>query len=360
MNKLIFLFLFVAIGSQANELILTPEQASLQGFSLILITQDIRAEDSLPWLKNSLDWPVVSINPNDPIGNDMVQFQDYGSPYYHGGQDIVAPNQEKVYAPITGVLEGGYYSYTENNDGSLSKWFKPWPASGNKLYFELAIVSPEGYRFEMHHVDPTNLPQAILDALNQGGVSIMAGSEIGRVVTWPMGSYHHIHYNIVEPNGVIRVNAEWVSKIKLDQALPQIQNVFVMTDELNAKELQSGEKLGAKTVELVVRSIDQRLNGGYEHPPARLQAIFQTPSGEVVVGWDFRQRLIGPDGQWPDLFSFYKKSLRTSKGSYRTWGDYGKGNFLIRLDLPKSLYGDFYIEAEDMNGNVTRSETYRR
>ncbi len=358
MLKIIISLLLLSFGARADILIMSTEEARMQGFTEVEVDISLKGEEELPWLKNSLSLPVEPRNHLDPVGNDTVQYQNYGTPYYHGGLDIVSAYQQKVYAPVTGILEGGYYSYTDNPDGSMTKHWKPWPANGQRLYFELAVVTPEGYRFELHHVDPKNLRPETIQALNQGGVSVMAGAELGAVVPWPISSYHHIHYNIVEPNGKIRVNPEWVSELKPDSVNPSLLGVFVQdSKKTTARELTGGEAVSKAVKEVVVYAQDLRRDNGYEHPPARIQVY--DSEANVVSGWDFRKRLIQANGQWPPLWDFYLKSILTDKGRLNTRGDYGYGEFLIRLDISK-VTSDFYIELEDMNGNITRSEVFSR
>ncbi len=67
--------------------------------------------------------------------------------------------------------------------------------SGDPLYWEVAILDPEGYVWQFHHIDHTTIPQEIHDAyqayLNDPdtGGSVEPGTWIGDIVEWPVESF---------------------------------------------------------------------------------------------------------------------------------------------------------------------------
>lgn len=79
--------------------------------------------------------------------------------------------------------------------------------SNSYLYWEVAILDPEGYVWQFHHVDNTTIPQEIHNAyqayLNDPdtGGFVDPNTYIGGIVNWPVESFgyffHHIHLNIL-------------------------------------------------------------------------------------------------------------------------------------------------------------------
>jgi hypothetical protein len=345
------IFLFVQ-SAHADELFMSREEALINGY--LPIENSGRSNDfachALPWEKHSLKWPLKFRNDADPVGNDMVQFQDYGAPYYHGGQDLVSRAGEKLVAPINGRLEGGHYSYTRNANGSKTKNWIPWPGKGSPNYFELAVVTAEGYRFEFHHVDRANLPGSTVEALNKGGAQVEAGAHIGNVIKWnEEEDYDHIHYNIVEPGGLLFVNAEYTSAVFPDSIKPEIIKVFAMNGKTPV--VYTGGPLSFHPTEFVIATKDSRFEGGYEHPPAKVIVEFANGSHS---GWDFTQTLATADCGWPHIWDFYQHTLTDPDGLlWETWGVYGKGQFLIRVPVPANAKSPFKISVSDMNGNTS-------
>lgn len=93
------------------------------------------------------DWPFVW----DQMGHLLSSYQGYGSldsAYFHHGIDMVS-NQPNV--PVY-TRSGGQVVNVEN--------YNTPPA----LYWEVAILDPEGYVWQYHHVDRESIPQSIFDA----------------------------------------------------------------------------------------------------------------------------------------------------------------------------------------------------
>jgi hypothetical protein len=297
--------------------------------------------------QNSLPWPVPFLDNKEPIGNSMIQFQNYGFAYYHGGDDLLSKDQYWVTTPVSGWLEGGHYGYSGNPDGSMTKHWIPWPNSGDEMYFELAIITDEGLRFEFHHVDRQTLPAETIAALNKGRVRIEAGTKIGKVVDW--GSYYdHVHYNIVTPEG-LRINPEFVSEMIPDNQEPEVEGIYAI-DENNKVQAFTGGKLSYRPKEFIVAGFDRKNSKSpYKHPFHMTMLRFESGA---VSGWDFRAVMKTLDGHWPSLTEFYLPSLRTPRGAtLKTFGDYGDGFNLVRLKVPANASGKFVIEIADMNGN---------
>ena len=297
--------------------------------------------------KNVLPWPVEFLDASEPIGNSMIQFQNYGYPYYHGGCDLLSKEGWWITTPVSGFLEGGHYSYSGNADGSMTKHWIPWPKRGEAAYFELAIVTDEGLRFEFHHVDRPSLPQETIDALNKGGVRVEAGTKIGRVLEWG-STYDHIHYNIITPEG-LRINPEYVSEQISDTQEPEVEGVYAI-DQSGRVHSFSGGHLNFVPREFIVAGFDRKnAKSPNQHPFHSTLLKFANGTG---VGWDFRAVMATMDGRWPALWEFYLAKLRTPSGQkLETFGDYGAGFNLVRLLVPQGASGQFEIEVKDMVGN---------
>src|SRR6185312_1912041 len=140
--------------------------------------------------EHSLPWPVRFQDAEHTLGNVMNQYQPFGDPYYHGGDDLRVDAGAGVSAPVAGRLEAGAYSYAARADGSLEKYWKPWPQTGDPTYFEVAVISDDGLRFEFHHVDRDSLPAAIVAKLDAGGGRVEKGELLGRAVEFPVAGYN--------------------------------------------------------------------------------------------------------------------------------------------------------------------------
>ena len=312
----------------------------------------VRVQSDLP---QNIPWPITFLDAGHTIAQNYVNFQDYGDggPYYHKGCDLRTQAGSWVKAPVTGVLEGGYYGYSNNPDGSQKKFWKPWNGQTHSdPYFELALVTQDGYRFELHHVNSLNLPQSTIDALNKGGVVIPAGTNIGHVLPWPDGVYNHIHYNIFRQDGVIE-NPEFHSLQVPDHVPPKIYGVYGLQANGSVIQLNSGGTVSNGIKEIVVATTENRDNDTYVQTPPFIGLHFD--SGAQTI-WDFRHFLITADGKWPDIREVFLPALRLPNGQrVVTFGQFGKGMFLMRLKVPTST-GHFTIKVGDTAGNFSNFE----
>ena len=64
----------------------------------------VARETSLP-PAHALSWPVRFQDPEHTLGNVMAQFQPFGDPYYHGGDDLRVDAGADISAPVDGMLE---------------------------------------------------------------------------------------------------------------------------------------------------------------------------------------------------------------------------------------------------------------
>lgn len=308
-----------------------------------------RFEDRLP-RAHTLPWPVTFQDTSHALANVMAQFQPFSHPpYYHGGCDLRVSEEAEVRAPVSGRLEAGHYGYATQPDGSMIKYWKPWPQSGDSAYFEVAVVSDDGIRYELHHVERSSLPAGIVAILNSGGGRVAAGELLGRTYYWPDGEYHHIHYNIILPSGV-RVNPEFVSPLLPDRLAPEIQAVFAVMSDGSVRQYKGG-RLAQMPSEFVLAVIDRQDESVYEHPPSFARLRFETGA---ETSWDFRQSLVGNDGRFPPIWDFFVKNIVAPSGqNYSTDGGYGVGLSLVRLKVPKGAAGRFEMVVGDIAGNIS-------
>ncbi len=294
---------------------------------------------------HSIPWPVAFASETKTIANSMTQFQPFGDPYFHGGCDLRVRPNEKIYASASGTLEAGHYGYTKNPDGSLKKYWKPWPQNGEALYFELAVVDEMGIRHEYHHVDRSSLTAEVTQILNSPEKLVSAGMYLGNTIYWPGSDYHHIHLNLILPDET-RLNPEYYFPLVTDSEPPQVWNLFLRT-QAGWETLTSNDFL-VRPLEIAIQTSDRKNGSPYENPPVFAKIEFENGA---QFQWDFRERL-WHEGAFPQLSQFFQFQLRSSDGrNYRTEGGYGTGRSLIRLPIPPTAAGSFRIVLEDMAGN---------
>lgn len=343
MINIILLFLAL-IPAQASERILPPSVLLKEGYERVPYIRPTEAAPLPP--PHSLSWPVEFQDAAHSVANSMAQFQPFGRPYFHGGCDLSVRANAALRSPIAGRLEAGHYSYSTRADGSLEKFWKPWPADGDDLYFEVAVVAESGIRFEFHHVDRDSLPAEIVQKLQSRDPRVGAGDLLGNTIYWPGNDYHHIHYNVIDPSGV-RINPEFVSPLVPDATPPELRGAYAETPSGNV-DFGNG-KFSAAPSSFVLALLDRYDHSVYEHPV--VLARLQFASGEKTE-WDFRQTLTNSQGVFPSLWDYFVESFRTPNGRrIYTEGGYGTGQSVIRLKVPAGARGAFTIEVEDMSGN---------
>jgi len=296
---------------------------------------------------HALAWPVRFQDAAHTLGNVMAQFQPFGDPYYHGGDDLRVDAGADILAPVEGKLEAGHYSYAAHPDGSLEKFWKAWPEDGDPTYFEVAVTADDGIRYEFHHVDRGTLPAEIVAKLDAGGGRAAKGELLGHAIEFPLAGYNHVHYNVVLPNGT-RVNPEYASALLPDHLAPTILHAFAVSPSGDARDFGGGT-VAAPVAEFVLHVVDKQDDNVYEHPPA--YALLRFDSGAQTL-WDFRQTLTGASGAFPPLWDFFLESISTPAGSFATEGGYGTGASLVRLKVPDGARGGFTIEVGDVAGNA--------
>lgn len=308
-----------------------------------------------------LIWPVEFENlAQNSIGFGLAQFQSNWAykEYFHGGCDLVAKKDSDVRAPVSGRIEGGYYSYSyvDGGNGYLKKYWIPLEESAgkevNKDYFEIAIVTEDGFRFELHHIDPRNI-EPLIKQLILEKKQVSAGQKIGTVKEFPYQiqkhDYNHIHYNVIGPGGQ-RINCEWVSKKLSDDTAPEILGVFAQVGDQYI-QVARGEKLTQRPREFLVEALDRKTGSFFPQQPAVVQLHFSSGTGKV---WNFRYAIEDEAGLPPKISDVYKFEFQDVGGVKRvTQGDQDGVRLFFRLQVPEGAAGDFEISVEDFAGNRT-------
>jgi hypothetical protein len=302
---------------------------------------------------------------SEQFGAVINQFQDWTSPaYFHAGIDIRGEQNQDVIAPVSGRLEGGYYSYVDEVDGRSTKYFLPLrevldgkaqPPWG-KSYFEIAITDGNGFRFELHHVDPDLLTESIKTRILENQF-VAAGEVVGQLVVWNrylLGvRFHHLHYNIVSPDGIY-LNPFALSEPINDTIAPQIVALYSPilpgpcgTSFPRLDPANDLSKLANKGY-LVLEAFDQIFGGRESLAPAMLRADFD---GQKPFLWDFTQALELPSGQRPNISKMHLYYLCTDKGSLQPASR--SNHFYYIIPLPAGYSGNVRVTVTDQVGNST-------
>jgi hypothetical protein len=233
----------------------------------------------------------------------------------------------------------------------MQKQWHAWEGeSSHDPYFELAVVTPDGYRFELHHVDSETLPQVTLDALKKGGVTLPAGTVVGHVNAWAFSpeQYPHVHYNIVAPDGV-RLNPEYYSVAVPDHEAPTIHGVYALMNTGNSVAVSASGSVPAGALEIIVAATDRHDGDAYVQTPPYIELALDSGA---KLGWDFRRTLQGPDGHFPDIRKTFISDISLENGTtLETFGQYGEGLFLFRFPVDERMHGEFKITVGDTAGN---------
>lgn len=222
-------------------------------------------------------WPFAL----DSIGWNMQSYQGYGgTPYFHHGMDMM-----KTYGTMVYNRSGGQVINIEN--------YQP----GMELYWEVAILDPDGYIWQYHHIDSNTIPEYIWDKYAQYQANPATGgfvppdTYIGNIIEWPVWSFgkqfNHIHLNILAAGGVY-VNGFAFHLPLPDTAGPQIQSVGL---------LQNGQPYTGNTIEgnysLYVQANDLILDDVFYLPPWKI--AFSVDGGPLHTTWQFDTLPGGPD-----------------------------------------------------------------
>ena len=234
--------------------------------------------------------------------------QDPREAYFHHGIDMVTPTHGvPVYSHTGGQVvnvenyynAGGYYGY---------------------LYWEVAILDPEGYVWQFHHIDHTTIPQEIHDAyqayLNNPdtGGFVEPGTRLGDIVEWTEASFgyifHHIHLNILAAGDIYINPLEFHEPGNyVDTQDPVIHEIGLLNGNT---PLQGNTVNKGTSYSLYLKASDLYMSEVYYLPPHKIEFMLDG-SGEWISFWDFHTF---PGGSNTKQFvnDFYIPGL--TKGNY--------------------------------------------
>ncbi len=280
----------------------------------------------------------------DSIGWTMQSYQDYGSPYFHHGTDMMKMWGTEVYN-----RSGGQVINIEN--------YNP----GWDLYWEVAVLDPDGYIWQYHHIQCQTIPQLIQEKYQEyladpinGGV-IPADTHIGNIIEWPVWSFNkqfnHIHLNILATGGVFVNGFEFHNPLP-DTVSPEIQGVGL----LQYGQLHPGDDIQGN-YSLYVHARDLILDDVYYLPPWEIN--FSVDGGPEQTTWRF-DTLPGGASDTAYLDDFYVVPP--------TCGNYDCRNYYIDLGfIPNSQFvfpstggqHSVLVTVSDYTGNSdTQAYTY--
>lgn len=214
-------------------------------------------------------WPFAL----DSIGWSMQSYQDYGgTPYFHHGTDMM-----KMFGTNVINRSGGQVVNIEN--------YNP----GWDLYWEVAVLDPDGYIWQYHHINQFTIPQNIWDKYAEyqidpiNGGFIVPDTYIGDIIEWPVWSFgkqfNHIHLNILAAGGVYVNGFEFHDGLP-DTVGPEIQGIGLLK---NGQIYPNGPIEGDYS--LYVRARDLILDNVYYLPPWDI--TFSVDGGPEQTTWRF-------------------------------------------------------------------------
>jgi hypothetical protein len=276
----------------------------------------------------------------DSIGWNMQSYQNYGgNPYFHHGMDMM-----KIYGTEVFNRSGGQVVNIEN--------YNP----GNPLYWEVAVLDPDGYIWQYHHIDQPSIPQLIWDKYAEyqldpeNGGFIPPDTYIGDIIYWPVASFNHIHLNILAAGGIY-VNGFAFHDPLPDDDAPEIQGIGLLQNHQihPGNDIEGEYSLYVHTRDFILGNISE-----YYLPPWEIS--FSIDNGPFQTTWRF-DTLPGGADRYAYLNDFYVVP---------TCGDYNCRDYYIDLGfIPDSQFefpvtgGVHTVEVmvSDFAGNTT-SQTY--
>lgn len=281
------------------------------------------------------DWPYKL----ESIGHSMASYQNYGgSPYFHHGLDIRGPDGTDVIATFRGQV------VNIENYGS------------GPLYWEVALIDPNGCLWQYHHVKKESIPQKIHDAYSAWKKDktkgfVEKGTLVGKIITWPVNTFgeyfHHVHLNILDHNKKY-LNPYSFMKNLNDKVGPKINQIGIIK---NKRKTPGNEVSGDYT--LYVDSTDLVLHDKFILPPYSLHYYFNDKPEKKYTVWQF-DSLPGGSSNKKDVETFY-----VSGRSDLTCGNYQCRRVIIdlgythKLPKEKGTY-EITVEAKDFSGNSAK------
>lgn len=258
------------------------------------------------------EWPFAL----DSIGWSLQSYQDYGgTPYFHHGMDMM-----KMWGTQVFNRSGGQVINIEN--------YQP----GWDLYWEVAVLDPDGYIWQYHHIQMETIPQYIWDKFEEwqidpvNGGFIDPGTHIGNIIEWPVWSFgkqfNHIHLNIIAAGGYYVNGFEFHNPLPDDDG-PEIQSIGLLDQNNNVVPGNNA----SGNYSLYVQSRDLILDDVFYLPPWEFKFSLDCGPEQTTYRFD---RLPGIDRS-DYLFDFYAVPP--------TCGDYDCRNYYVDLGfIPESHF----------------------
>ena len=127
-----------------------------------------------------INWPLSPRTAPHALGNSYGEYQNYGGgAYYHPGIDILGNAGDSVFA-----VKAGYVKAILTTAAELH-----WRAA---IGDSAAPVACDGYLYA--HLDVETIEVAPGDAVAEGQF-------LGRLVSWPVAQFHHLHFVKIRQSG---------------------------------------------------------------------------------------------------------------------------------------------------------------
>ncbi|MBX2863911.1 MAG: M23 family metallopeptidase [Leptolyngbyaceae cyanobacterium MAG.088] len=180
---------------------------------------------------------------------------------FHHGLDLLADAGTAIYAPVSGkVAMQNYY-----------------PRANTPYTYEVSIQTETGYRWELHHIDETTIPDSVRQ-LAQTGEDVEAGTFLGEVFdATVVNTLPHLHLNVLDPEGYYVNPRQFLPEID-DEIAPTIRGLYLVNDQGNVVENPS-----SGDYELVVDVVDAIPPSTIDQSIYRLEVTSQ--SGEETTLW---------------------------------------------------------------------------
>lgn len=348
--KLLLIVLF-SINLLSSELVLSKMMLQKNGYQ----KQDYAHKRELKTDEtgHKLSWPFDEPYKKGFIGNNFAQFQPYSpTPGYHGGVDMILEKSSWVNSPISGRLEAGHYGYENNPNGSATKWWKPWPQTGEDAYFEVAVIADNGLRYELHHLDRSSLTKEIIAQLKSDTPQIKEGQRIARVYTWrTFFHYHHVHLNVIDPAGN-SLNPESHFETIEDSIAPTIK--FLAVYKNKSQWINNKDTLSEKPEAIIFIGYDKKNSNQFNQAPLIYRI---TNMNKTIAEYSFLDDLKGRFSKVQDLRDVYPKHITLPNGKVlnHNTGYYPREvEFAVKLNFKETDLSKVYnLEVLDANNNKT-------
>jgi len=297
-------------------------------------------------------WPLGPGNILQPNGNNIYEFQNYGgSSYYHDGLDVLGQGGDPCYS-----VDDGYVS--------LIRVSEP-------LYTGLIINYTRGQDkgWLYWHITYSTIPFI-------EGDPVAESDRIGNIATWPVASFHHVHFTRSYYPGLIG----WYDSV--DNAI-EFMEPAVETDAPEFRETESsqwfsfcednstvrvdpgavkgqvdvialiGDKIGHPTWVLVPYEITWWVTGenGNVPPTTFLKFTGATPPSATVTTVVYKR-----EGQWYTRGDYNNRDFYFIVTNTDGDGVVEIGDEAYHFDTTTLTDGayTFYVQAKDFYGNTTQ------